>query len=217
LRVSQRRATIAAVGTLGTIVVVVFGLLVVWLCVVLGLRHSRRSIEQLRDVVLQYGATLREVSERTGLELQLPEPYQHPLMGAVPGWPSLLGTITGFDVALEIECEGGDSPVTVRTWLRLRCPGQQFRIPGSRSTFRLPRDEDKLRALTPLAAEVSATTERLELTATEVAMRVRPASKQPRAAGYELKLPLDAGSLARLVDAGVALVKQLAVACSAES
>jgi hypothetical protein len=35
---------------------------------------------------------------------------------------------------------------------------------------------------------------------------------------YELKLPpLDAGWLARLIDAGVALAKQLAAACSAES
>jgi hypothetical protein len=138
-------------------------------------------------------------------------------MGAVPGWPSLAGAITGFDVALAIECEGGDSPVTVRAWLWLRWPGQQLRVPGGRSTFRLPRDEDKLRELTPLAAEISATSERLELTAAEVAMIARPATEQPRAAGYELRLPLDTSSLARLIDAGVALAKQLAVASSADS
>ncbi len=195
-------------SALGTVAAVILGLLLVSLCAVLGVRHARRSRAQLEEVVRGYAATLRALSERTGLRLELPAPYAHPLLGAVPAWPSLAGPLAGLDARLETVSDGGDSPVTVRTQLRLR-GSRPLRVP-ERATFRLPRDEAKLRALTAHAAPIAGVAERLELTASEVVLIARPAASPPRAAGYELRLALDADALARLIELGVALATELA-------
>ena len=191
----------------------IVGVSVVVACVVLGLRHSRRSVGRLQAVVSGYERVLGGLAGRAGMRLQGPEPHVHPVVGAIPAWPSAVGRIDGVDVAIDVEAEGGDSPVVVRTRLRFGAPaGTQIRGSLRGATFRLPRGRDRLASEVqpPLAAELATLAGRIDVGDADVAVLARPTPGQHSGMDYEFKLALDVDELERLVRAGVALVRQLA-------
>lgn len=148
-----------------------------------------------------------------GLQLEIPEPYVHPVAGLFQAWPSVVGTIDGVDLVLGAECESVESPVPVHTHLLLRIPAStQIRGSLRGATLKLPRDRDRLASEVkpPLPAELATLADRIEIRDDELVILARPTPGQHSGQDYQFKLTLNPDELMRLVRAGVALARQLA-------
>jgi hypothetical protein len=137
-----------ATSAITFIAILVVGLAVIGGIAFVATRWSLGRYAEHRRVVAQSDAALERLARELALEFLPRGGYDHPLVGHIPAFSLVRGTVNGVPVRVEVESEG-DEPVTFRTVLSASIEGTLADPLPESAGYRLRRDGSRI-ALLPM-------------------------------------------------------------------